>query len=169
MERFFIESKVLADDAGAVGGVAWRYDQPDRVADMIEPGAFAKAVFPLPMLVFHDAGDPVGVWESAEDKGSAWHVKGMLLVEDVVRAREVRALVRAGAIKGLSIGFRTRKAVPRKGGGRLIKSLELLEISLVTIPMHPGARVTSAKSALQALAIAEAINRATAALTVRTK
>ena len=74
-------------------------------------------------------------------------------------AREVRALVRSGAVRGLSIGFVTRKAAARPGGGRTITSLELMEVSLVTLPMHPGARVTSAKSAVEALRVADAINR----------
>lgn len=162
MDRLFIETKLLSDDAGAISGVGWRYDQPDRIGDMIAPGALAKASFPLPMLAFHDLGDPIGTWDSAEDKAGAWHIKGRLLVDEVARAREVRALVRAGAIKGLSIGFITGKAEPRQGGGRLIKTLELIEVSLVTVGLHPGAKVTSAKSAVLALNIAAAINRATA-------
>jgi HK97 family phage prohead protease len=94
-------------------------------------------------------------------------VKGRLLVNDVARAREVRALVQAKAITGLSIGYRTRDAKSRPGGGRIIKSLELAEVSLVTVPMHPGARVLSAKSeSAIALEIAELINRA--ALAYRT-
>lgn len=167
MDRLYFETKLLADDAGAISGIAWRYDQPDRIGDMIAPGAFAKVAFPLPMLAFHDLGDPIGAWEIGEDKSGAWHVRGKLLVDDVARAREVRALVRAGSIKGLSIGFVAGKAEPRKGGGRLIKSLELLEVSLVTIGMHPGAKVTSAKSAVQALQLAAAINRATAHFSTR--
>lgn len=161
MDRLFFETKLLADDSGAISGVAWKYDQPDRVGDMIAPGAFAKAALPIPMLAFHDMRDPVGVWESAEDKGGAWHIKGRLLVDEVARAREVRALVKSGAIKGLSVGFIAGKAEARPGG-RLIKSLELLEVSLVTVGMHPGAKVTSAKSAVQALQLVSAINRAAA-------
>lgn len=165
MDRLFIETKLLADDAGAISGIAWKYDQPDRVGDVIEPGAFAKASFPLPMLAFHDMGDPIGAWESGEDKNGAFVVKGRLLVEDVARAKEVRALVKAGAVKGLSIGFMVGKAQARPGGGRIIKSLDLFEVSLVTVGMHPGARVTSAKSAVEALNLVAMLNRATLALT----
>jgi uncharacterized protein len=67
-------------------------------------------------------------------------------------------------VRGLSIGFETKKAVARKGGGRTIKALDLAEISLVTVPLHPGARVSGVKSAAAAIALAEAINRAAAAL-----
>jgi len=162
MDRLFIETKMLADDAGAISGLAWKYDTPDRIGDIIEPGAFAKAAFPLPMLFGHDGNDPVGIWESGADKAGGWTIKGKLLVDEVARAREVRALVKAGAVRGLSIGFQTKDAKARPGGGRTIKRLELLEVSLVTIPMHPGARVTAAKDALQAIALATAINRAAA-------
>jgi HK97 family phage prohead protease len=162
MERLLVETKIFADDAGAVSGVAWKFATPDRVGDMIEPGAFKGVALPLPMLFGHDAGEPIGTWDTAEEKADGLHLTGKLLVDDVARAREVRALVRSGAVRGISIGFITRKAINRTGGGRTIKSLELLEASLVTLPMHPGARVTSAKSAVDALRVVAAINRATA-------
>lgn len=162
MDRIFIETKMIADDAGLVTGIAWKFDTPDRVGDWIEPGAFKGATMPIPMLFGHDMNDPVGTWDIATEKSGALHLTGKLLVDEVERAREVRALVKSGAVKGLSIGFITKKAAARAGGGRLIKSLEFLEASLVTIPMHPGAKVTSAKSAVQAISIAAAINRAAA-------
>ncbi|MGU3496294.1 HK97 family phage prohead protease [Xanthobacteraceae bacterium A53D] len=167
MERLFVETKILMDDSGAVEGLAWPFGSADRMGDMIEKGAFAGARLPLPMLFGHDQNDPVGAWTEAVEATDGLRLKGRLLVDDVARAREVRALVRSGAVGGLSIGFVTRKAAPRKGGGRTISALELVECSLVTVPMHPGARVTSAKTALHALAIAEAIHRAASALSTR--
>lgn len=162
MDRLFLETKVMADEAGTISGIAWKFGAPDRIGDWIEPGAFKGAKLPLPMLFGHDMNDPVGTWDTAEEKADGLHIAGRLLVNDVTRAREVSALVKAGAVRGLSIGFITRKALARSGGGRTIQSLELLEASLVTIPMHAGAKVTSAKSAVQALSLAAAINRATA-------
>lgn len=164
MDRLFLETKILADEAGTVSGIAWKFATPDRIGDMIEPGAFKSAAMPIPMLFGHDMGDPIGTWDTATEKADGLHLTGKLLVADVVRAREVHALVKAGAVRGLSIGFLTKKAVARPGGGRTIKSLELFEVSLVTVPMHPGARVTSAKSAVEALNLVSALNRATAAL-----
>jgi HK97 family phage prohead protease len=164
MDRLFIETKIAADDAGGITARAWQFGVPDRVGDEIEPGAFKGAALPLPMLFGHDMNDPVGTWDGATEKADGLHLTGKLLVEDVARAREVRALVRSGAVRGISIGFVTRKAKARQGGGRIIQSLELLEASLVTIPMHPGAKVTSAKSAVQALALASAIQRTAFAL-----
>lgn len=162
MDRIFIETKILADDAGTLSGIAWKFGTPDRIGDWIEPGAFKGAKLPIPMLFGHDMNDPVGTWDFAEEKADGLHLTGKLLVNEVTRAREVGALVKSGAVRGLSIGFITRKSGARPGGGRTIKSLELLEASLVTIPMHPSAKVTSAKSAVQALQLVSAINRATA-------
>ena len=165
MDRLFVETKVMADDSGAISGVAWKFDTPDRIGDVIEKGAFAKAALPIPMLFGHDMADPIGTWEVATEKADGLHISGKMLIADVARAREVHALVKAGAVRGISVGFLTKKAVARSGGGRTIKSLELFEVSLVTVPMHPGAKVTSAKSATQALRLAVAIQRATAQLT----
>lgn len=163
-DHLFIETKFATDDAGAIAGLAWPFGSPDRVGDVIEKGAFAGASLPMPMLFGHDLNDPVGVWEDAEEKSDGLYLKGRLLVADVARAREVHALVKSGAVRGLSIGFVARDKVLRKGGGRTITSLELLEASLVAVPMHPGARVTSAKSAVKALAIADAISRTASAI-----
>lgn len=167
MERFFIETKVIGDDAGAISGLAWKFGVPDRIGDWIEPGAFKGTKLPLPMLFGHDLNDPVGSWDTAVEKSDGLYIAGKLLVDDVARAREVHALVKSGAVRGLSIGFIRKKASARPGGGRSITSLEWLEASLVTIPMHSGAKVTSAKSAVEALNIAAAINRAAAQLAAR--
>ncbi|MBN9347557.1 MAG: HK97 family phage prohead protease [Devosia sp.] len=165
MDRLFFPTDLKADDSGAISGIAWKFGVPDRIGDEIEPGAFKGMKLPLPMLAFHDMGDPIGTWDTATEKSDGLHISGRLLIADVARAREVHALVKAGAVKGLSIGFMT-KGTPRirPGGGRTIKSLDLFEVSLVTVPMHPGARVTSAKSAVAALQLAASINRAALAL-----
>jgi HK97 family phage prohead protease len=163
--RLEIKSAFGVDDAGQITGIAWPFGSPDRSGDIIEKGAFVSPAH-LPMLFAHNPAEPIGVWDSITEGADGLTVKGRLLIDDVARAREVRALVQAKAITGLSIGYRTRKATPRPQGGRIIKSLELVEVSLVTVPMHPGARVTGAKSASVAIEIAEAINRATLALSI---
>lgn len=164
MNRYEIKAALGVDEKGIVTGLAWPFGSADRVGDMIEKGAFAGTSGPLPMLFGHNPNDPVGVWEATTETDTGLEVRGRLLVEDLERAREVRALIQAGAVTGLSIGFSTKKAAPRRGGGRTISALELVEISLVTVPCHPGARITSAKDATAAIAIAEAINRAALAL-----
>ena len=160
-KRLFIDTKLYSgDDAGEISGIGWPFDRPDRVGDMIQKGAFAAARTPLPMLFSHDGSDPVGSWTEAAETDEGLMLKGRLLVGEVARADEVNALVKSGAVAGISIGFITKKAMPRKGGGRTITELELVEASLVAVPMHAGARVTSAKTGIEAIRVAEAISRA---------
>jgi HK97 family phage prohead protease len=164
IERIECKAQFTADDAGAITGIAWPFSTPDRMGDLIDPSAFKGAKPPLPMLAFHAPDKPVGAWDSLTVKADGLHVAGKLLIDDVPLAREMRALVQAGAVRGLSIGFSTKKAITRKGGGRTIQNLDLAEISLVTVAMHPGAKVSAVKSAAAAISIAAAINRAAAAL-----
>ena len=162
---FETKAQVQVDDEGAISGMAWPWATADRVGDMVQKGAFAGAQLPVPMLDGHDQRKPIGVWTHLEETAEGLVVKGRLLVADVARAREVAALVKAGALGGLSIGFSTKKAITRKGGGRTITALDLVEISLVSVPCHPGARIRAAKNAANSIALAEAINRAASALT----
>lgn len=162
--RYEIKADLSVNEAGAITGIAWPFGSADRVGDMFTKGAFASAKAPLPMLFGHNPDSPIGVWSEITERSDGLHVKGQLLIDDVAKAKEARALVRSGAMTGISIGFITMKSAPRRGGGRDISRAELVEISLVTVPSHPGARVTSSKSAHAAIALAEAINRASAAL-----
>ncbi len=165
MDRLYYTTKIAFDDAGAVSCLAWPYGNPDRVGDVIEKGAFGTIDLPLPMLACHDLKSPIGAWHEARDTDEGLHLTGKLLIEEVTLAREVHALIKSGGMNAVSIGFITKKAKPRKGGGRTISQAELIECSAVPIGMHPGARFTTAKSVVQAIRLAEAINRATAALT----
>jgi HK97 family phage major capsid protein/HK97 family phage prohead protease len=148
MDKLEIKASLSVDDAGTVTGIAWPFGTADRARDLIEKGAFSSPAR-LPMLFAHDQAQVIGVWDSISETEAGLTVKGRLLIDDVARAREVRALVREGAVSGLSIGFVTKKAAPRHGGGRTITALDLHEISIVPVPSHPGARIISAKSAEQ--------------------
>lgn len=146
MSQIEVKAAFTVDEAGVVEGIAWPFGTPDRVGDLIEKGAFVKALPPIPMLAFHEQRETVGVWDEIVEREDGLHVKGRLLIEDLPRAREVRAMIRERALSGLSIGFSTTKAAPRRGTrGRTISGLDLLEISVVAVPAHPGARITFAK------------------------
>lgn len=146
LDRIEFKAAFTADDAGLVEGMAWDFSSADRVGDVIEPAAFASAIGKsLPMLFAHDQAQVVGTWDAVTVEADGLKVKGRLLVDDVARAKEVRALVRAKSVTGLSVGFLTKKAAPRKGGGRTISDLDLMEVSLVAIPAHPGAQISSVK------------------------
>ncbi|WOI55133.1 HK97 family phage prohead protease [Palleronia sp. LCG004] len=115
MERVYVETKIHADADGSIDGIAWPFNAGDRIGDWITKGAFSNAALPLPMLFGHDQNDPIGTWDSADEAEDGLRLKGRLLVEEVPRAREVRALVRSGAVRGISIGFLTKKAAPPEG------------------------------------------------------
>lgn len=145
-DRLEVKAAFTATDEGEITGKAWDFSSPDRVGDMIDPAALAGMVGKtLPLLFAHDQGQVLGPVTIKDFADNALNITGKMLVEDVARAREVRAMVKSGAVTGLSIGFITRKAMPRKGGGRTIQSLDLAEISLVAVPAHAGARVTTLK------------------------
>lgn len=143
-DRLEMKAALSVDDAGEITGTAWPFGSPDRVGDVIEKGAFTGPAT-LPMLFAHDQGQVIGVWDQIAETETGLTVKGRLLVEDVERAREVRAMVKAGAVSGLSIGFVTKDA-KRHAKGRTISALELHEISIVAVPAHPGAQITFVKS-----------------------
>ncbi|WP_398483561.1 HK97 family phage prohead protease [Tardiphaga sp.] len=169
MERLYFTTKIVSDDAGSVSCLAWRYGKPDRIGDVVEKGAFGDIDLPLPMLAFHDLKSPIGAWSEAIEDDDGLHLRGRVLVGKVAMATECHELVMSGGIRAVSVGFITKKSKPRKGGGRTISQAELIECSMVPVGMHPDARLTSAKSVIEALAIAQAITRATAALTAGTK
>lgn len=153
---------------GTFSGYASLFGRPDLAGDLIEPGAFAKSLRArgasgIRMLWQHDPAEPIGVWTEIAEDARGLRVTGRLTGE-VARAREVTALMRAGAIDGLSIGFRTVKArTDRRTGIRHLIEVDLWEISVVTFPMLADARVGGMKRSPWARGgeAAAAIRRAT--------
>lgn len=130
-----------------VEGYASLFGLVDQGGDRVMPGAFAASLARMAakgdkvrMLWQHDPARPIGVWdEIREDQKGLW-VRGRLLPE-VAQAREAAALLDAGAIEGLSIGYRTIRAEKDRKGQRMLAEVELWEVSLVTFPMLPEAKV----------------------------
>jgi HK97 family phage prohead protease len=143
------ESGLVVTDGTEVAGYASVFGRRDGGGDTVLPGAYAASLARLAadgrrvkMLWQHDPAAPIGVWEEVrEDERGLW-VRGRLLPE-VARGREALALIAAGAIDGLSIGYRTVKGDRDGHGGRRLIELELWEVSLVTFPMQLEARVGS--------------------------
>jgi uncharacterized protein len=131
---------------GAFEGYASLFGQPDLGRDVVMPGAFAASLARrgprgVRMLWQHDPGEPIGLWLELAEDARGLRVRGRLNL-GVRRARDVHALMREGALDGLSIGFRVERAAPdRVSGLRRLERLDLWEVSLVTFPMLPGARV----------------------------
>lgn len=128
-----------------MAGYASLFDEADHAGDIVRRGAFAaslrrRAAPGVRMLFQHDAGEPVGVWDVIAEDARGLYVRGRIL-GDAPRGRAAMALVRHGAVDGLSIGFRTVTARPRPGGGRELLEIDLWEVSIVTFPMLAGARL----------------------------
>ena len=99
----------------------------------------------MKLLFTHDPNEPIGVWLELYEDAKGLFARGRLMPE-VARAREVLSLMRAGALDGLSIGFRTVKGrTDPKNGVRRLDKIDLWEISIVTFPMLPEARVSTVK------------------------
>jgi HK97 family phage prohead protease len=135
---------------GTVEGYASLFGEIDAARDMMMRGAFAatlakRGVNRVPMLFQHDPAEPVGVWLELTEDQRGLYARGRLIPE-VARARELLSLLRAGAVDGLSIGFRTVKGSldPKTRVRRLI-AVDLWEISIVTFPLLAGARVRAVK------------------------
>lgn len=161
-ERCFAPETVEAD--GTFTGYASLFGKADLGKDVIERGAFAHSLCErgaanIRMLFQHDPAEPIGTWAELHEDWRGLFVRGRLDL-GVQRAREVHSLLKGRALDGLSIGFRTVRArQDRDAGVRRIIEADLWEISVVTFPMQPLARVlhvkrrNSAEPGLRALMI----------------
>lgn len=139
-----IKANLEVSDTGEITGLAWPWGIPDRVGDVMTKGALT-APQQLPMLWSHDQSEVIGVWSEIKNTGQGVEVKGRLLVDEIAKAKEVHALIKSKAVNGLSIGFETKDS-KRNPKGRTITKANLLEISIVAVPCHPDAQITSLKS-----------------------
>jgi len=185
--QFDLEHKFMAlgpsadvDTGLQVEGYASLFEAQDQGGDIVTKGAYAAALKSaqakgqrIKMLWQHDPSQPIGVWDDIYEDEKGLYVKGRILT-DLQKGREAAALIGAGAIDGLSIGFRTIKATQEKSGVRRLRELELWEVSLVTFAMLPEARLTPqpsgqkhARTPQQTTDLAAAITRASAQLGAR--
>jgi HK97 family phage prohead protease len=123
-------------------GYAAVFDRADRGGDVVRLGAFARAVKrgagAVPLLWQHEAGRPIGRIEYLREDKRGLRVIGRLV------DKSAAALLKDGAVGGLSFGYRVREAKGEQP--RELTDLELVEVSLVTFPMQPKARVHAVES-----------------------
>jgi len=138
---------VTVTDGTVIEGYASLFGLTDQGGDVVAPGAYrgslkrlAEAERRVKLLWQHDPAQPIGVWDEVVEDERGLRVKGRLLTE-VEKGREAARLIEAGAIDGLSIGYRTIRASRDEKGRRVLEEIELWEVSLVTFPMLPDARV----------------------------
>ena len=143
------EAGLTVTDGAVVAGYASLFGKRDQGGDVVQKGAYAASLARLKatgravkMLWQHDPTQPIGVWDEVREDAIGLWVKGRILTE-VEQGREAAALLTAGAIDGLSIGYRTVRAERDGKGQRLLAELELWEVSLVTFPMLAEARVSA--------------------------
>jgi len=131
-----------------ISGYASLFNVEDGAGDRVVPGAFRKSltgrsISRIAMLWQHDQSRPIGRWEQIYEDRRGLRVVGRLVM-DTALGREAAALMKAGALSGLSIGFQARKARrplnKSNRNTRLLTEIDLWEVSLVTFPQADGAR-----------------------------
>lgn len=143
----------LDDEKGIFEGYGNVFNVVDHHRHIVEPGAFLKSLnrwnnkgrFPA-LLWQHDTEKPIGIYEHMAEDEHGLQVRGRLLVDEVPLAREAWALLKAGAIGGLSIGYNTVQAEHDNNRILHIKEIDLWEVSLVTFPANEEAGVTHIKT-----------------------
>lgn len=150
--RSFVLELKAADD-GTVEGYGSVFDVVDNYADVIAKGAFQasldahKAAGTMPAMLWqHEASQPIGIWTEMVEDSKGLRIKGMLALE-TVKGKEVHALLKLGALNGLSIGFMSKQwGYDRDTDVRTLTEVDLWEVSLVTFPANQKARVTNVKA-----------------------
>lgn len=153
VRSFALQIKAAGDD-GTIEGYGSVFGVRDNYDDVIAKGAFVKslkdhkAAGTMPAMLWqHDADKPIGVWTEMVEDEKGLRIKGQLAME-TVKGKEAHALLKMGALNGLSIGFMSKEwAYDRDTEVRTLTAIDLWEVSLVTFPANEKARVTNVKSA----------------------
>lgn len=150
---FGLEIKALSDREFEGHGSV--FGNVDLGGDVVVPGAFKRTLAEhkrsgtLPvMLWMHKMDAPIGVWQEMKEDSRGLYVRGELA--DTILANEVRSLLKMKAVRGMSIGYRVTDAGYDRDGHRLLKDIDLHEVSVVTLGMNPLAKVEAVKARLSA-------------------
>lgn len=153
MEHKICRMQLKAIDAtGVFEGYGAAFGNVDLGGDIIVPGAFAKSIQSikesgrlLPALWQHDCDEPIGVYTELSEDEFGLKFTGKLVLE-VEQAAEALALMKAGAVTGMSIGYApVEYEFDVETGVRTLREVDLYEISPVTFPMNELARISGAK------------------------
>jgi len=144
---------------GSFSGHASVFGNVDSYRDVVMPGAFgktlaqwkAKGTLP-PLLWQHQSDKPIGPHTSMSEDGDGLMVEGQLLIDDVQQAKEAYALVKAGVIRGMSIGydlFPDGCDYDAENSIMKLTGIDLWENSIVTFPANDQAMVSEVKEMLR--------------------
>jgi HK97 family phage prohead protease len=147
MELKSIQLEVKATEEGVIEGYGSVFGNIDAYGDRINQGAFRNSLTKrMPKMLWqHDMNEPIGIWDQVREDDTGLYVKGRLAV-NTTRGKEARELILMGAFDGLSIGFRATDW-EMEGNNRVLKSIDLYEVSLVTMPANTLATITDIRSA----------------------
>ena len=140
------------EEKGVFSGYGSIFGNKDLGGDVMVEGAFAKSIASkgakgVKLLYQHKADEPIGVFDEIIEDRKGLRVKGRLAM-GTQKGREVYELMKMGAIDGLSIGYRVSPKgamYDERGKKRMLKEVDLMEISAVTFPMNTRARVQAVK------------------------
>jgi HK97 family phage prohead protease len=147
-----VKADAVKDD-GTFEGYGSVFGVVDSYQEVVAPGAFTESLAEIdekkrsvPVLWQHRSDQPIGVYSEIEEDAKGLFVKGQLLIGEVGQAKEAHALLKAGAVSGLSIGYWVRESsFDEKTKVRTLEKLDLVEVSLVTFPANDDARVEAVK------------------------
>jgi len=164
------EVRFAADDAGIFTGHAAVFGERNSFNEIVKPGAFVRTLaehqprnIRPPMLWSHRTDEIIGVWTDIREDATGLAVTGKLVTK-TTRGKEAHALLKAGALNGLSIGFRARSAERSNSGSRVLTDIDLVEISLVALPSAGSARIKQVRSQPDLAAFTRSIATAIATL-----
>lgn len=154
-----LDVKALSDD-GTFEGYGSIFNNVDSYGEMVLPGAFTRSLADarkkggqsIKMLWQHRPDIPIGIWTDIQEDSKGLLVAGKLLVDVSAQAAEAYGLLKAGALDGLSIGYRVTESGPHpdNAGVLALKKLLLKEVSIVTFAANERARVEDVKAAIEA-------------------
>ena len=142
------------DDDGTFEGYASVFNNKDLGNDVIKQGAFSESIKgkkprQIKLLYQHKTDEPIGVIDSLVEDTRGLKIKGRLAM-GTQKGKEVFELMKMGALDSMSIGYRLSPddyKYSDKLKKRTITNLDLMEISMVTFPMNPKAKITKVKLA----------------------
>jgi len=148
-----LQIKEFDSETGVFEGYANTFDHKDHAGDITQKGAFTKSLArhkasgSMPALLWqHDMKSPIGVWEEMREDANGLYAKGRLTL-GVQKADEALLLMKAGALKGLSIGYHVNdEEWSTEQKATLLNEVDLLETSLVTFPCNDQSNVERVKS-----------------------
>jgi HK97 family phage prohead protease len=150
---FNFDIKAVEKD-GFFSGYGSVFGVKDSYGEIVAPGAFKASIAAraakgrkLPILWQHRSAEPIGVYTLVKEDSHGLYLEGQLLIDEIARAKEAHALMKAGAVTGQSIGYYVKAdSWNEKDKVRTLTEVDLQETSIVTFPANDEARVEVVKS-----------------------